>query len=112
MWKRSGFVLLDSALHTAFGQPINDGTIFCLFHVVHGGVGTLQASQLGKDDALFGEHRAERGGRLGVVCWDLGHPGPSGLEYCCLRAAAREGVGRKESSQETLKPQALGNKAE
>ena len=41
-----------------------------------------------------------------------GDPGPPGLECCCLRAAAREGgVGMKESGQETLKPQALGNRA-
>ena len=40
-----------------------------------------------------------------------GDPGPPGLECCCLRVAAREGVGLTESSQETLKPQALGNRA-
>lgn len=49
-------------------------------------------------------------GRVVVVCWALDDPGPPGLECCCLRAAARE-IGMKDSSQETLKPQALGNKA-
>lgn len=40
-----------------------------------------------------------------------GDPGPWGLECCCLRVAAREGVGLKESGQETSEPQALGNRA-
>jgi hypothetical protein len=44
-------------------------------------------------------------------CGNPCDPGPLGLQCCCLRAEARGGVGTKESSQETLKPQASGNRA-
>ena len=60
----------------------------------------------------LGSAEAEGGGRVLVACWALGWPWPSWLGMPLFKELQPEiGVEMKESRQETLKSQAVGNEA-